>query len=99
MMLRRKFITFVAGAAAAWPLAARAQRRAAMPVIGFLSGRSPESDAALLAVFLKTLREAGFDEGKNISIEFRWARADMNRLPELAADLVRRKVAVIVANG
>ena len=86
------------GGAAAWPLAARAQQTA-MPMIGFMSSRSPEDSESVLAAFRKGLNESGLVEGKNFVVEFRWARGDFGRLPAFATELVSKRVAVIVAAG
>ena len=97
-MKRREFIAFLGGAATAWPLAARAQQPP-VPVIGFMSARSPEDSAYLLASFRRGLAEGGYVEGQNVSIEFRWARGQYDLLPAMAADLVKRRVSVLVAVG
>jgi ABC-type uncharacterized transport system substrate-binding protein len=97
-MIRREFIRLLGGAAAAWPLTARGQQPA-MPVIGFMSGRSPEDSKHLVAAFRQGLSEAGFVEGQNIVIEYRWGLGQYDRMPALAADLVNRRVAVLVGVG
>ena len=90
MIRRREFITLLVGAAV-WPLAARGQQRA-LPVIGYLYSGEPETGASWLVAFRKGLNELGFSEGRNVAIEYRWAHNDPARLPELAADLVRRRL-------
>jgi len=97
-MRRREFITLVGGATAAWPIAARAQQTA-MPVVGYLEPGTPEGSTDTVAAFRKGLSEAGFDEGRNVTLEYRWGHNDPSRMPELTADLVRRRVAIIAALG
>jgi putative ABC transport system substrate-binding protein len=97
-MKRREFVTLLGGAAAGWPLNARAQQ-SAMPVIGFMSSRSPQDSDYLVEAYRRGLKDGGFVEGQNVRIEFRWAHGDYTRLPELAVDLVNRRVNVIAAVG
>jgi putative ABC transport system substrate-binding protein len=95
---RRDFIKAVAGSAVAWPLASGAQQPG-MPVVGYLGGETPERFATRLSAFRQGLSATGFDEGRNVAIEYRWADGQIDRLPALAADLVQRKVSVIATPG
>jgi len=97
-MRRREFITLIGGAAATWPIRARAQQTA-IPVIGFLGGGTAEAYAGIVAAIREGLGQSGFTDGKEIAIEYRWAEGRYDQLPTFAADLVRRRVSVIVTTG
>ena len=94
-MRRRDFIKATVGAVIAWPFAARAQQQHPMPVVAFLKSTTPDDSAHLVRAFRQGLSEAGFAEGRDVTIEYRWAENQLDRLPELVAELVRRRVAVI----
>jgi putative ABC transport system substrate-binding protein len=96
---RREFITLIAGTAAAWPLAALAQQSAKMPTIGYLGGGGPTGQRAWVDAFVQRLRELGWTEGRTVAIEYRWGEGRADRYAEIAAEFVRLKVDVILANG
>jgi putative ABC transport system substrate-binding protein len=96
---RREFTALLGGAAAAWPLAARAQQQAKLPTIGYLGLTSPHASVDVLRAFRQGLKDTGYIEGENVAIEYRWAENQIDRSPMLATELVRRRVAVIIATG
>src|ERR1043165_8971388 len=98
-MRRREFITLVGGASVAWPLGARGQQQPAMPLIGFLSSRSPEDTTQVLAAFRSGLAESGFIEGQTVAVEYRFARGQYDELPKLAAELASKPIKVLVSTG
>jgi putative tryptophan/tyrosine transport system substrate-binding protein len=98
-MKRREFITLVGGAAAAWPLAARAQQTSSMPTIGFLGAGTPASANTWVAAFVQRLSEMGWNDGRTVAIQYRWAEGRLDRMKEIAAEFVRNRVSVIVAYG
>src|SRR5919108_1121559 len=98
-MTRRDFITLIGGAAMAWPLVASAQQSARMPAIGYLGGGGPTGQRAWVDAFVQRLRELGWIEGRTVVIEYRWGEGRADRYAEIAAEFVRLKVDVILANG
>src|SRR5213080_954643 len=98
-MTRREFITLLGGAAAAWPVAARAQQPGKLPIIGFLGASTPSAWSQWTAAFAQRLRELGWTEGRTVAIEYRWAEGRNERMAEIAAEFVRAKADVIVAQG
>src|SRR5262249_46172408 len=99
MMRRREAMTLLGGAAAAWPLGARAQQTGKLPTIGFLGGNAPSTQSQWTVAFVQRLRELGWVEGRNLTIEYRWAEGRFDRSPEIIAEFIRLKVDVIVTHG